>query len=259
MINKTPTNFISKLPAHINSYNGKLTIFNKKDEKKAASLYNCQIQRCYYAYRKEYKYYGKIGIKVNYSKKDFIAWYLHYIKEFKGKNPTIGRIDHSKNYSFDNIEIQDFIDNCKERVQRNCKSYSCFSLKKVNIIDFKSGIIIKTVENIFKAQAETGVNINSIKKYCNGTYQKTKTGITFKFASEKNIKNFERKSKRLITIYESKEKTPIFIAKNYKEIFILTKISPSHVIKYCENKLKNSKNGYFLRYWSGDESKLYSL
>ncbi len=77
-----------------------------------------QRRRCSNPKNSGYKTYGAKGIKVEYTSRQFIAWYLENIKKFKGKKPSVGRIDHSKNYTFDNIEIQSCSDNAKERCDR---------------------------------------------------------------------------------------------------------------------------------------------
>lgn len=139
----------SLLPKNIPKYYGLLNN-NSQDYflKKALSSYKCQIQRCYYKSKKDYKYYGSKGIEVSYSKRDFVSWYLF------------------------------------------------------------------------------------------------------------NIKNFERKNKYLIIIFCEKSKDPIFIARNYKEVFNLTGIRESHINRYCNGEIKRSTKGYTLRYWSGNESEL---
>ena len=260
----------SLLPKNIPKYYGLLSI-NSQDYflKKAISSYKCQIQRCYYKSKKDYKYYGAKGIEVSYSKRDFVSWYLFNIKNFKGKKPTVGRIDHSKNYSFDNIEMQELTDNINEMINR--RKLECISGKRRNfnnngleikILDYASGNIINTSKSISDAEKLTGVSRNSIIKYCTGEYEKTKGGITFRFLTnpkKKIIKNFERKNKYLIIIFCEKSKEPIFIAKNYKEVFNLTGIRESHINRYCNGEIKRSTKGYTLRYWSGNESELPSL
>lgn len=55
---------------------------------------------------------------VSYGAREFIAWWLDKIKDFNGNRPTCGRKDHSKGYSFDNIELQDASENSRERCDR---------------------------------------------------------------------------------------------------------------------------------------------
>lgn len=53
-----------------------------------------------------------------YSLPEFRKWWEKELKKFKGKTPTISRLDHEKDYSFDNIEIMDKSDNSIERQER---------------------------------------------------------------------------------------------------------------------------------------------
>lgn len=89
------------------------------------------MSRCNSKNVRSYKYYGAKGIKVEYSKREFIQWFLDNYEE-SDKKVHIGRIDHSKNYSFDNIEIQSARENILERIDR-CGPPSDSSRKKVLI------------------------------------------------------------------------------------------------------------------------------
>ncbi len=60
----------------------------------------------------------KCKIGVRYSQKDFIAWYVKEHRRKKLKRPEVGRRDHSKPYSFDNIDLIERTDNLKERNAR---------------------------------------------------------------------------------------------------------------------------------------------
>lgn len=86
--------------------------------KDAYISYREQRTRCYNKNRKKYKNYGAKGIEVKYTSRQFIGWWLSEIKYFKGKKPTIGRINHDGNYEFGNIIIQDISDNSIERNKR---------------------------------------------------------------------------------------------------------------------------------------------
>lgn len=77
-----------------------------------------QRTRCYNKNRSKYKNYGAKGIEVKYSSREFIGWWLSEIENFKGKKPTIGRIDHDGHYEFGNVVIQDLSENSSERNQR---------------------------------------------------------------------------------------------------------------------------------------------
>lgn len=78
-----------------------------------------QRQRCYYKKDRRYEFYGGKNIQVEYSSREFIGWWMSKIKYFKGKTPSVGRIDHEENYCFGNIELVDLSDNVRERNKRH--------------------------------------------------------------------------------------------------------------------------------------------
>lgn len=85
---------------------------------RARYVCNEQKQRCYNIKNKAYKNYGAKGIKVEYEIQEFIKWWIHNFYKMSLKQPSVGRIDHSKNYSFDNIEMVERSSNSKEMIAR---------------------------------------------------------------------------------------------------------------------------------------------
>lgn len=57
-------------------------------------------------------------LDVNYSSRDFINWFLKNTTEFDYKY-VVGRIDHSKGYSFDNIRLETRRESSLEERRRN--------------------------------------------------------------------------------------------------------------------------------------------
>lgn len=47
-----------------------------------------------------------------------MGWYLWQLSLRKWISPTVGRKDHTKNYCFENIEMQEFSENRRERYHR---------------------------------------------------------------------------------------------------------------------------------------------
>jgi len=92
--------------------------------KKAYSSYKNQKIRCENKSVRPYRDYGKKGIRVEYTVREFVGWYLENIKKFKGQDPVVGRIDHARNYSLDNIEIVSRSENSKEATERNKENFS---------------------------------------------------------------------------------------------------------------------------------------
>lgn len=86
--------------------------------RKAYSIWSNQKYRCNNIKCKEFKYYGAKGIKVKYSPREFIGWYLAEHKKKMPKKPSIGRIDHSKNYELGNIELVEAGENTREMLMR---------------------------------------------------------------------------------------------------------------------------------------------
>lgn len=74
--------------------------------------------RCNNPNAMHYRYYGGKGIKMEIPSKDFIDWYLANKPADTSQKWTIGRIDHTKNYTLDNIEFLTASDNIKERNAR---------------------------------------------------------------------------------------------------------------------------------------------
>jgi len=109
--------------------------------KRAYNILSHQRSRCSNKSNKSYAYYGQKGIRVSYETREFIGWYLDNLKYWKGTGlPDVGRIDHNKNYSFDNIEFQTRSENTIDRNNRYGNP-SVKAGKRVRIISH-SGLII---------------------------------------------------------------------------------------------------------------------
>src|SRR5690349_9678599 len=67
---------------------------------------------------KSFKTYGKLGIRVEYSRDQFLEWFFNEIQKGEWVDPVVGRKNHSKNYSLDNIEMVERVSNCRERMTR---------------------------------------------------------------------------------------------------------------------------------------------
>jgi hypothetical protein len=75
-----------------------------------------QKKRCENDKNPLFKWYGLKGIAVEYNLKDFLKWYYENAKGFE--KPTVDRIDHNKNYCFENVQIVEKSENSKERIRR---------------------------------------------------------------------------------------------------------------------------------------------
>jgi hypothetical protein len=111
-----------KLPDHV------LSAYNK---------HNMQFTRCYRKDNIGYPQYGAKGIQVCYGRREFVSWYLHHIKNFKGEKPSVDRIDSSKHYCFCNIRIIEWRKNLKDgalrggivNAKRLIRSVTAFSIR----------------------------------------------------------------------------------------------------------------------------------
>ncbi len=100
-------------------YKGKLDLKEMKGEVRRAYLsWQSQRARCHNRKYGPYKNYGAKGIRVIYTSRQFISWWLRNIENFNGLIPTAGRIDHDGDYTFDNIILQDKADNTREVLMR---------------------------------------------------------------------------------------------------------------------------------------------
>lgn len=109
---------------------------DKMDEisRKAYVVFCKQKDRCYNKNSPRFPFYGAKGIRVLYSPREFIPWFVDRYSKFKGKKASVGRIDHSKGYYLDNIEMIELSDNVKERNTRcgNPMEFKRLEISKMN-------------------------------------------------------------------------------------------------------------------------------
>lgn len=216
----------------------------------AGQCFRNQMARCYNKKNPRYKDNGAKGITVEYTLRQFIAWYLIEIEKYEGVAPSVGRIDHSKGYSFDNIKIESLSDNVKERIRRVGPTKP---RKAVKI--FKGGKLWKTVESGFEAAKLTGVQTAHMSKYCSGRLDKSVTGFSFRYASEYPhdflifIKR-PNKRQRKTNIY----KDGVFVktVASGNEAAEISGVQKSHIPRYCRGQLKTSSKGYSFKYTEED-------
>ena len=116
----------------------------------------------------------KAGLpKPTYSAKEFIGWWLECLKTFKGTVPTCGRKDHSKGYSWDNIEMQDMADNSREGIVRNQTNIktSINTGKKVHVLCKRTGKIIAIIPSIREAAQLFDVSQRLVQFVIRGKYK----------------------------------------------------------------------------------------
>jgi hypothetical protein len=114
---------------------------------------------------------------VEYSCRDFIDWYVKEFKKKKWKRANVARFDHDKPYSFDNVELQEQLENCRERNER--RGNPCRSHKKVDVITF-DGKFISQFSSKIEAARFYGISEKTVYNHCQG-----RTKQFFKFGGGK--------------------------------------------------------------------------
>lgn len=155
----------------------------KKSEliKKALVCFNNQKRRCYTKTNPRYKDNGAKGIRVLYSKNEFIDWFVQNYKTFNGQRTSVGRIDHSKSYSIDNIRFESLAENSLERIKRVGPTKPRI---KILILDADTMEPIFVANSTFEASDLTGIQKSHISKYCTGKLKKSKRGYTLRYADD---------------------------------------------------------------------------
>ena len=86
-----------------------------KEARRAYLVYRTHINKCNNPKVREYQWYGAKGIKVIYSPREFISWWMASIKKKKKwSKPSTSRIDHDHDYCLENIKLEEMSDNAKE-------------------------------------------------------------------------------------------------------------------------------------------------
>lgn len=145
---------------------------------KARNCFHNQRRRCYTKTNPRYKDNGAKGITVDYSKEEFTKWYIENYPNAPGQW-SVGRIDHSKSYSLNNIRFETLAENSLERINR------------VGTTKPKRKIIIRCElvgEDVFIAEScrdaakLTGINSAHVSKYCSGFIKKSTKGFSLRYA-----------------------------------------------------------------------------
>lgn len=142
--------------------------------RKAKTAINHQRARCYNENHPYYPYYGAKGIRVKYETREFIGWYIAAIRKWKGSldDVSVGRIDHKKHYSIDNIELQTRSENSREMMGRNRQKLISRNQKPVVAYDRKTGKVFKTYKSILDAAADTGISVQTVSRHINGKFKR---------------------------------------------------------------------------------------
>lgn len=119
------------------------------------------------------------GIKVEFSLREFIYWWIVQNRFFKFNRVTLGRIDHSKNYTIDNIKLEEYSENSIEARERT--QSSPWDAKRINI--YHKGTHVAVAKSISQAAKYIDCGANSVKKSAENNY-KVKKIWSFQYAQE---------------------------------------------------------------------------
>lgn len=148
---------------------------NKEILKKAAAAYRAIRQRCEQKTSVGYPFYGAKGIRVEFEKEEFVVWYCEKLSQWDRplRLASVGRIDHSKNYSMNNIEVQSRADNVREMHSRNphtiysnLRSGTDATKRRVLILDAKTLSPICIAESLTQAAIVVGVSVQQVCLNC---------------------------------------------------------------------------------------------
>lgn len=144
---------------------------------KAYRIYIQQVGRCSNKNNPSFKTYGARGVRVQYTARQFIGWYLKELSAFKGTTPAVGRIDHSKDYSFDNIEMVEMSNNAKERTDR----LGPVTDRRPVLIFNNSGELHARASSVRDAAAMIGVQHGAVVFSCQHETKKGRCGFYFRY------------------------------------------------------------------------------
>lgn len=209
---------------------------------KARNCFHNQKQRCYTKTNPRYKDNGAKGITVEYTREQFIEWFISNYPKEEGQW-SVGRIDHSKGYSLSNIKFETVADNSLERIKRVGTTKP---RRKIMIHDCISGEDVFIAESANEAATLTGIDKAHVRKYCLGYCKRSARGFTLRYLDETglDIKNkYKQRPKREILIIDYATGKVLDKAFGTTDAAKKTGVLREHVGKYCDGKLKRSKGG----------------
>jgi uncharacterized protein YkuJ len=139
-----------------------------------------QRSRCNNPKVTHYENYGGKGIRVEYTSRQFIAWYIEKMKTYVGDHsrPSVGRINHEKNYNFSNIELISVAANSRERMAR---LGSPNPARAIVIIDKKTGERLAIANATREAAYLTGFSQVQVARLCRGVTKATRGDFLFEW------------------------------------------------------------------------------
>lgn len=170
--------FDDSLPAHIPLYLG---IFRGPNVPRvilrAYQCYHHQKSRCYNRNNAKFSTYGANNIKVRYSLRDFVSWFIYTFEScgISLSEVSCGRENHSLDYCFSNIKLETKSSNSKELMARKPELSMGEQNKKSVIVTCNCcGVVMKRYESIVSVASDLQLSPQTVRNNINGIKQKTK-------------------------------------------------------------------------------------
>lgn len=146
---------------------------------KGYAAWKNQKTRCYNKKVAGYATYGSRGIRVLYSSRDFVSWYVsNHPSTKEATRWEVGRINHDDHYRFGNIEFVTKSENSREMILRtgNIPNQN----RKKPVMAYKNGVLIGSFESQGVAAINLGLRQEAISRAVRGVLLHT-GGYTFKY------------------------------------------------------------------------------
>lgn len=124
------------------------------------------------------KYPTYKGLSCDFSKREFIYWWIVQNRFYKMKKPSVGRINHFRGYSFDNIKLEELSENSRESRYRTGTH-----VKPMGMIISKNRIDVAETISATQAARYIGVSVNMPIAVANGEHKQSK-GWNFRWKQQ---------------------------------------------------------------------------
>ena len=216
--------------------------------------YTQQKQRCSNPNVEKYSTYGAKGIRVEYSFDELFEWFQEQYKQFSSvpiSKLSIGRVDHSKNYSLDNIKLETVSNNSKER---NKRLGTVIPPKKVLIKNYETNEPVKIADSVTEAAVFAGDSKGHVARVLSGS-RKSAKGYSFEYwTNQEALKakkvRFDTVKRKPVLIKNYKTGKPLFIANSLAQAAKLIGDTDGSIARVLKGK-RNSARGYSFEYHSG--------
>lgn len=214
-------------------------------KKRTESAYNNQKFRCENIKSKDFKSYGQKGIKVLYTKNELIEWVGN--QNILPDRFVIGRIDHSKSYSLDNIKLETVSESIKE-VHSRLPNPGKLKAKTVLIHCALTHRIVAECESTRIAAKRVGVNQIVVWNSCNGGETKDPQ-FYFRYRDFPYIPKKKLKVAKKIAIMTKNYSEILCIAKSAKEAAEFTEMTNKAVYDQCRALTKAHQSKFGFKYY----------